>query len=127
MFICLSETVNQDDLVRKDTHWWTDLVDEEKHKTMLEISGKLVLLFEILRMAEGLGDKVLVLFFIAYWYVMLICLWTQKGFICCHITITGLCSVRVYYHWILLRNFSSTKMKKLRSTGVKRPIDPANG
>ena len=64
MFICLSETVNQDDLVRKDTHWWTDLVDEEKHKTMLEISGKLVLLFEILRMAEGLGDKVLVLLFL---------------------------------------------------------------
>ena len=52
------ETINQDDLLRKDTQWWSDLVDEEIHKTMVELSGKLVLLFEILRMAEGLGDKV---------------------------------------------------------------------
>jgi hypothetical protein len=37
--------------------WWAEYVkpeDEEK----LELSGKLVLLFEILRMSEEIGDKV---------------------------------------------------------------------
>ncbi len=33
---------------------------EEPQKTMAELSGKLVLLFEILRMAHSVGDKVLV-------------------------------------------------------------------
>ena len=30
----------------------------EEQKTMMELSGKLVLLFEILRLAESVGDKV---------------------------------------------------------------------
>lgn len=37
--------------------WWAEFVkpeDEEK----IELSGKLVLLFEILRMSEEIGDKV---------------------------------------------------------------------
>ncbi|XP_056011590.1 transcriptional regulator ATRX-like isoform X2 [Ostrea edulis] len=41
------------------TEWWAEYVkpeDEEK----IELSGKLVLLFEILRMSEEIGDKVLV-------------------------------------------------------------------
>ena len=30
----------------------------EEQKTMMELSGKLVLLFEILRLAQSVGDKV---------------------------------------------------------------------
>ena len=58
MHYCYTDAVNQDDLARKDVQWWTDLVDEEKDKFVIEHSGKLLLLFEVLRMAEGLGDKV---------------------------------------------------------------------
>lgn len=39
------------------SEWWAEYVkpeDEEK----IELSGKLVLLFEILRMSEEIGDKV---------------------------------------------------------------------
>jgi len=37
--------------------WWNKLLKEED-KTVLEHSGKLVLLFDILTLAQQLGDKV---------------------------------------------------------------------
>ncbi|WAQ98083.1 ATRX-like protein [Mya arenaria] len=41
------------------TEWWAEFVKEEdEHK--LELSGKLMLLFEILKLCEDIGDKVLV-------------------------------------------------------------------
>ncbi|KAK5887906.1 hypothetical protein CesoFtcFv8_016464 [Champsocephalus esox] len=43
----------------QDDVWFKGMVTEEDAKIM-ELSGKMVLLFEILRMAEDLGDKVLV-------------------------------------------------------------------
>ncbi|KAL3042493.1 hypothetical protein OYC64_020427 [Pagothenia borchgrevinki] len=43
----------------QDEVWFKGMVTEEDAKIM-ELSGKMVLLFEILRMAEDLGDKVLV-------------------------------------------------------------------
>lgn len=42
--------------------WFKNLLSESDAK-ILEHSGKMVLLFEILRMAEDLGDKVYVSFF----------------------------------------------------------------
>lgn len=35
-------------------------MDEESHKNCVELSGKLVLLFHIVKLAEQLGDKVYV-------------------------------------------------------------------
>lgn len=37
--------------------WWSSLLSENDH-LKIELSGKIVLLFEILRMAENIGDKV---------------------------------------------------------------------
>lgn len=45
----------------QDDVWFKGMVTEEDAKIM-ELSGKMVLLFEILRMAEDLGDKVYVSF-----------------------------------------------------------------
>ncbi len=42
---------------KKEEAWWHEKVLDE-HEKMLELSGKLVLMFEILRMAESVGDKV---------------------------------------------------------------------
>ena len=42
---------------RREEKWWSKMVKDED-KTSLELSGKLVLLFEILSMSEQLGDKV---------------------------------------------------------------------
>lgn len=39
------------------TGWWADYVKEEDQFKM-ELGGKLMLLFEILRMCEEIGDKV---------------------------------------------------------------------
>ena len=44
---------------RREEKWWSKMVKDE-YKTSLELSGKLVLLFEILSMSEQIGDKVLV-------------------------------------------------------------------
>jgi hypothetical protein len=44
---------------KREEQWWTKFVKEED-KTCIELSGKLVLLFEILSMAQQLGDKVYV-------------------------------------------------------------------
>ncbi|XP_063751785.1 transcriptional regulator ATRX-like isoform X2 [Eleginops maclovinus] len=44
---------------RQDDEWFKDMLTKEDANIM-ELSGKIVLLFEILRMAEDLGDKVLV-------------------------------------------------------------------
>ncbi|XP_052212127.1 transcriptional regulator ATRX homolog [Dreissena polymorpha] len=41
------------------SEWWAEFVKEED-KYKLELSGKLKLLFEILKMCEDIGDKVLV-------------------------------------------------------------------
>lgn len=46
--------------------WYKDFVTDADAE-VLEHSGKMVLLFEILRMAEELGDKVWVIF--AYWEI----------------------------------------------------------
>jgi len=43
--------------------WWNKLLKEED-KTCLEHSGKLVLLFDILTLAQQLGDKVSVCFIV---------------------------------------------------------------
>ena len=54
-----TEEEEEDLMARKrQEQWWWDMIDEEKHKTVMDLSGKLLLLFDILRMAEGLGDKV---------------------------------------------------------------------
>ena len=37
--------------------WWHSMVQEE-HEKKMELSGKLMLLFEIIRMCEQMGDKV---------------------------------------------------------------------
>lgn len=37
--------------------WWSSFLDD-KHHLDLELSGKLFLLFEILRLAEDVDDKV---------------------------------------------------------------------
>ncbi|XP_052089587.1 transcriptional regulator ATRX-like isoform X3 [Mytilus californianus] len=57
---------NDDDFERLDkietpfsTGWWADYVKEEDQFKM-ELGGKLMLLFEILRMCEEIGDKVLI-------------------------------------------------------------------
>ena len=42
---------------KKREQWWASMVSEEDEKK-LELSGKLVLLFEIIRLSETLGDKV---------------------------------------------------------------------
>lgn len=39
------------------SEWWAEYVKEED-ESKLELSGKLVLLFEILKMCEDIGDKV---------------------------------------------------------------------
>lgn len=41
-------------------HWWTDYVDLEDVKLRADMSGKLMLLLEILRKCEEIGDKLLV-------------------------------------------------------------------
>ena len=55
-FACHSD--DEGDLNRKkENTWWSSMVSEEQ-KTMMELSGKLMLLFEILRLAQSVGDKV---------------------------------------------------------------------
>lgn len=50
--------IGEDVMMRKPPEpWWAKLVEETDEKKV-ELSGKLILLFEILRMAEQLGDKV---------------------------------------------------------------------
>ena len=53
-----TDVLADEDLYRKEEMWWSKLVYEEEHKHKLELSGKLVLLFEIVRMADTMGDKV---------------------------------------------------------------------
>ena len=49
---------SNDDVTRpRAEQWWNKLLTEED-KTRLELSGKLVLLFDILTLAHQLGDKV---------------------------------------------------------------------
>ena len=43
---------------KKELAWWSSFVNEEQHKNCVELSGKLVLLFHIVKLAEQLGDKV---------------------------------------------------------------------
>ena len=63
--VCMSgggESSNDDFLARHHVdQWWNKLLKDED-KTCLEHSGKLVLLFDILTLAQQLGDKVLVHF-----------------------------------------------------------------
>ena len=51
--------VPENEFVNKDisSEWWAEYVKEED-RFKLELSGKLVLLFEILKMCEDIGDKV---------------------------------------------------------------------
>jgi hypothetical protein len=39
------------------TEWWGDMITEDDHFNV-ELSGKLVLLVEVLKMAATIGDKV---------------------------------------------------------------------
>jgi len=39
------------------SEWWAEFVKEED-ENRLELSGKITLLFEILKMCEDIGDKV---------------------------------------------------------------------
>lgn len=55
-----------------DERWYKDLLSERDAK-ILEHSGKMVLLFEILRMAEELEDKVYVCFLIWSRFKQVIC------------------------------------------------------
>jgi len=56
---CISGGVeSSDDVTRpRAEQWWNKLLTEDD-KTRLELSGKLVLLFDILTLAHQLGDKV---------------------------------------------------------------------
>ncbi|KAK2718092.1 transcriptional regulator ATRX homolog isoform X3 [Artemia franciscana] len=57
-----SAPIEEDDLEitkEEDKHWWDEFVPEEDMSKM-ELSGKLVLLFAILRACELIGDKILV-------------------------------------------------------------------
>lgn len=45
---------------KKEEAWWASMLNEEEHMKNLQLSGKLILMFEILRMAETFGDKVYV-------------------------------------------------------------------
>lgn len=56
--IIVIEPLQRGDLGEVEEAWWASLVTEEQHKRNVEVSGKLVLLFEVLRLAETLGDKV---------------------------------------------------------------------
>ena len=51
--------VPENEYVNKEisNEWWAEYVKEEDQFKM-ELSGKLVLLFEILKMCEDIGDKV---------------------------------------------------------------------
>ena len=56
----VTEITIDDSSDKVSSEWWADHVNpEDEYK--LEISGKLVLLAEILKMAESIGDKVSVL------------------------------------------------------------------
>jgi len=46
-----------DSNTRREEQWWSKMLKEED-KTRIELSGKLVLLFQILAMSEQIGDKV---------------------------------------------------------------------
>ena len=52
-----AEALNDDDIYRREETWFSQLVEEE-HQRKAELSGKLMLLFEIVRMADTMGDKV---------------------------------------------------------------------
>lgn len=54
-----SQTASSSNSQSPNQSWFSSLLSEEDAKVM-EHSGKMVLLFEILRMAENIGDKVLV-------------------------------------------------------------------
>ena len=51
--------VPENEFVNKEVskEWWAEYVKEEDQYRM-ELSGKLTLLFEILKMCEDIGDKV---------------------------------------------------------------------
>ncbi len=55
---CTDSSESDIPLQKKDEPWYKEMFDEEEVKKKVELSGKLILMFEILRMAEGLGDKV---------------------------------------------------------------------
>ena len=48
------------ELQQREEAWWASLVDEQLHKNCVELSGKLVLFLQIVKLAEQLGDKVYV-------------------------------------------------------------------
>ena len=56
----VSQSANDSDdevKVIQEEQWWHKFVEEDQEKKM-ELSGKLILLFEILRMCETISDKV---------------------------------------------------------------------
>jgi len=68
------ESSNDDVMARHHVdQWWTKLIKEED-RTCLEHSGKLVLLFDVLTLAQELGDKVSVASHVLYVTVMC-CSW----------------------------------------------------
>ena len=61
MCVCLraddDESDMEDGAKPVSSEWWAEYVSEED-QNRLELGGKLVLLFDILRMCEEIGDKV---------------------------------------------------------------------
>jgi len=59
-WLCVSGGADSSDDVAARRHvdqWWNNMLTEED-RTCLELSGKLVLLFNILALAQQMGDKV---------------------------------------------------------------------
>ena len=59
-WLCVSGGADSSDDVAARRHvdqWWNNMLTEDD-RTCLELSGKLVLLFNILALAQQMGDKV---------------------------------------------------------------------
>ena len=52
-----TSSAEEDEEDDKISEWWAEYVNDDDEKK-LELSGKLVILFEILKKAEEIGDKV---------------------------------------------------------------------
>lgn len=58
---CILVSVEENGVAPTSTEWWAQYLSEED-RFNIEISGKIQLLAEVLRLSESIGDKVLVVF-----------------------------------------------------------------